>query len=159
MGGEARAQLVERFALSETQAVAILELQLQRLTGLERQKILDELAEIEATIARLKKILGSRGEIDEIVVSELKALKDFKKIILMVGNTQGVGQVDDRLVVGKPEPEAVMYTVRRGDTLSKIAKEHYGDARKYPVIFEANRPMLTHPDKIYPGQMLRIPPL
>ena len=49
--------------------------------------------------------------------------------------------------------------VRRGDTLGRIAKEHYGDAMKYPVIFEANKPMLEHPDKIYPGQVLRIPPL
>ncbi|MGB0127610.1 MAG: LysM peptidoglycan-binding domain-containing protein, partial [Rhodocyclaceae bacterium] len=56
------------------------------------------------------------------------------------------------------EPEATFYTVVRGDTLSKIAKEQYGSANKYPQIFEANRPMLTHPDKIYPGQVLRIPP-
>jgi nucleoid-associated protein YgaU len=47
--------------------------------------------------------------------------------------------------------------VVRGDTLSKIAKQFYGDAMKYPAIFEANKPMLKHPDKIYPGQMLRIP--
>jgi nucleoid-associated protein YgaU len=46
----------------------------------------------------------------------------------------------------------------KGDTLSKIAKAQYGDAMKYPVIFEANRPMLADPDKIYPGQVLRIPP-
>ena len=46
-----------------------------------------------------------------------------------------------------------------GDNLSKIAKEFYGDANKYPLIFEANKPMLTHPDKIYPGQLLRIPPV
>jgi len=44
-----------------------------------------------------------------------------------------------------------------GDTLSKIAKEMYGDAMKYPLIFEANRPMLKDPDHIYPGQVLRIP--
>ena len=56
-------------------------------------------------------------------------------------------------------PKATFYTVQSGDTLSKIAKEHYGDAMKYPVIFEANKPMLEHPDKIYPGQQLRIPPL
>ena len=56
------------------------------------------------------------------------------------------------------EPESQYHTVVKGDTLSKIAKEFYGDANKYPVIFEANKPMLTHPDKIYPGQMLRIPP-
>ena len=73
---DARTQLVARFALSDLQAVAILELQLQRLTGLERQKILDELAEIEATIARLKKILGSKHEIDLIVVAELNGLKE-----------------------------------------------------------------------------------
>ncbi len=51
------------------------------------------------------------------------------------------------------------YTVEKGDTLSKIAKEYYGDAMKYPVIFEANRPMLEDPDLIYPGQKLRIPEL
>ena len=49
------------------------------------------------------------------------------------------------------------YTVQKGDTLSKISKQFYGDANKYTKIFEANRPMLTHPDKIYPGQTLRIP--
>jgi nucleoid-associated protein YgaU len=44
-----------------------------------------------------------------------------------------------------------------GDTLSKIAKEAYGDANAYMKIFEANKPMLSNPDKIYPGQKLRIP--
>jgi nucleoid-associated protein YgaU len=52
-----------------------------------------------------------------------------------------------------------MYTVKSGDTLWAIAKSHYGDGNKYPVIFEANKPMLSDPDKIYPGQMLRIPPV
>jgi len=60
--------------------------------------------------------------------------------------------------VETPEPEAKFYTVVSGDSLSKIAKEYYGNAMKYPVIFEANKPMLSHPDKIYPGQVLRIPP-
>ena len=63
------------------------------------------------------------------------------------------------LCCGTPEPESQWHTVVSGDNLSKIAKKFYGDANKYPVIFEANKPMLTHPDKIYPGQMLRIPPL
>ena len=49
------------------------------------------------------------------------------------------------------------YTVQSGDTLGKIAKEFYGNAMEYPKIFEANKPMLTDPDKIYPGQVLRIP--
>jgi nucleoid-associated protein YgaU len=61
--------------------------------------------------------------------------------------------------VVEEKPAAVFHTVERGDTLSGIAKKHYGSAMKYPVIFEANKPMLEHPDKIYPGQNLRIPPL
>ncbi len=81
-----------------------------------------------------------------------------EKIILLLGNTQGVSQVDDQLAVKIPEPAATLYTVKPGDTLSKIAKAHYGSAGQYPVIFEANRPMLKDPDKIYPGQVLRIPP-
>ena len=47
--------------------------------------------------------------------------------------------------------------MKSGDTLSKIAREFYGSANKYPVIFEANKPMLSNPDRIYPGQVLRIP--
>jgi nucleoid-associated protein YgaU len=82
-----------------------------------------------------------------------------EKVVLVVGNTQGVSRVDDQMVVEVPEPEAVLYTVKSGDSLSRIAKAHYGNAMKYPVIFEANKPMLTDPDKIYPGQVLRIPPL
>ena len=50
------------------------------------------------------------------------------------------------------------YTVESGDTLSGIAKKMYGDANQYPRIFEANQPMLKDPDRIYPGQVLRIPP-
>jgi len=51
------------------------------------------------------------------------------------------------------------HEVARGNTLSKIAKEYYGDGSKWPIIFEANQPMLKDPDLIYPGQVLRIPPL
>ena len=63
------------------------------------------------------------------------------------------------MTVDQSAPEAKYYTVVSGDTLSKIAKQQYGDANKYPAIFEANKPMLKSPDLIYPGQMLRIPPL
>ncbi len=55
------------------------------------------------------------------------------------------------------EPESKFYTVKPGDTLSEIAQQFYGSANKYQAIFEANRPMLSHPDKIYPGQVLRVP--
>jgi nucleoid-associated protein YgaU len=81
-----------------------------------------------------------------------------EKVLLCCGNVAGVGKVNDMLVVNSPEPESQWHTVVSGDTLSKIAKKFYGDANKYQGIFEANKPMLKHPDKIYPGQMLRIPP-
>jgi nucleoid-associated protein YgaU len=82
-----------------------------------------------------------------------------EKLLLCCGNVQGVAAVNDMVVVEAPAPEAQYHAVVSGDNLSKIAKKFYGDANKYPVIFEANKPMLSHPDKIYPGQMLRIPPL
>jgi nucleoid-associated protein YgaU len=82
-----------------------------------------------------------------------------EKVVLCCGNVSGVGAVNDMLVVDAPEPESQWHTVVSGDNLSKIAKAYYNDPNKYPVIFEANKPMLKHPDKIYPGQLLRIPPL
>ncbi len=80
-----------------------------------------------------------------------------EKVVLVVGNTAGIATVDDQMTVEHIEPEAQFHTVVSGDTLGKIAKNYYGNAMKYPVIFEANKPMLTDPDKIYPGQVLRIP--
>ncbi len=82
-----------------------------------------------------------------------------EKIVLTVGNVAGIATVDDRLSVTNPEPEAQFYTVVSGDTLSGISKKFYGSFNKYMTIFEANKPMLKDPDKIYPGQMLRIPHL
>lgn len=94
-----------------------------------------------------------------------------EKILLMVGNRDGIETVEDHLSVkdepkevkvASPEPEepqAEFYTVVKGDTLSAIAKKFYGDAGKYPKIFEANKPMLKSADLIYPGQTLRIPKL
>ncbi|HEY0876762.1 MAG TPA: DNA gyrase subunit A [Vicinamibacterales bacterium] len=73
---EAREGLMTNFGLSQIQAQAILDMQLQRLTGLERQKILDELAEIMRTIERLRAILSSDALLMEIVVNELKAVRD-----------------------------------------------------------------------------------
>src|SRR5512136_606211 len=73
----ARDGLAQRFGLSEIQAKAILEMQLQRLTGLERQKILDELAEVQGLIARLKEILGSEKVLLEVIVGELQEVKEL----------------------------------------------------------------------------------
>lgn len=80
-----------------------------------------------------------------------------EKIILALGNVEGVASVGDFISVTNAEPESTFHEVKSGDTLSKISKEVYGDPMKYNAIFEANQPMLSHPDKIYPGQMLRIP--
>ena len=82
-----------------------------------------------------------------------------EKIVLCCGNVAAVAKVNDMLTVAAgAEPESTYREVKSGDTLSKIAKEAYGDANAYMKIFEANKPMLSNPDKIYPGQKLRIPP-
>ena len=80
-----------------------------------------------------------------------------EKIVLCCGNVHGVEQVSDMMTVAEPADESQYHTVERGDTLSAIAKKFYGNANEYMKIFEANKPMLGHPDKIYPGQLLRIP--
>ena len=82
-----------------------------------------------------------------------------EKIVLCCGNVAAVAKVNDMLTVAQGgAPESTYREVKSGDTLSKIAKEAYGDANAYMKIFEANKPMLSNPDKIYPGQKLRIPP-
>lgn len=81
-----------------------------------------------------------------------------EKAGLAAGNVANVSDVDNDLVAPAADP-AQYHDVVRGDTLSAISKKYYGDANKYNAIFEANKPMLSHPDKIYPGQKLRIPKL
>ena len=94
-------------------------------------------------------------------VADSQAEKE--KAILILGNTKGVARVNDQIQVKAGESvqqvaqASRFYQVKSGDTLSKIAREVYGDANQYPQIFEANRPMLKDPDEIYPGQVLRIP--
>lgn len=80
-----------------------------------------------------------------------------EKVVLCCGNVSGVTDVDDQMTVTEPADASRWYTVVKGDTLSAIAKSQYGNAGQYPKIFEANKPMLSTPDKIYPGQVLRIP--
>ncbi len=86
-----------------------------------------------------------------------KTQADREKAILAAGNVDHVAKVVDHIMVETASPESKMYTVKSGDNLSKISKEVYGDANQYQKIFEANQPMLSSPDKIYPGQVLRIP--
>jgi LysM repeat protein len=109
---------------------------------------------------------------DKASVYGVAAKKSIReKILLLVGNRDGIESVEDHMSVKEApvvatniqsepkEPEAQFYTVVKGDTLGAIAKKFYGNAAKYPEIFEANKPMLKNPDLIYPGQCLRIPKL
>ena len=103
--------------------------------------------------------VGFDGATQTVTVSGVAADQATKeKVVLCCGNVASVAKVNDMLTVAAPaEPESKYHTVKSGDTLSKIAKEAYGDANAYMKIFEANKPMLKDPNKIYPGQMLRIP--
>lgn len=122
-----------------------------------------------AVAADIKAAILSYVEIDALQVrfdgetaslsGTVNAQADQEKALLVAGNTVGVASVDNQIEVLVPEPPAVYHQVVRGDTLSKIAGEYYGVMRAYDVIFDANRPMLNHPDEIYPGQTLRIPPI
>ncbi len=103
--------------------------------------------------------IGFDGASGTVIVQGMADTQEIKeKILLCCGNVAGVEHVQDQLGVVEAATEPQFYTVVSGDTLSKIAKQFYGNANAYMGIFEANKPMLSHPDKIYPGQMLRIPP-
>jgi nucleoid-associated protein YgaU len=91
------------------------------------------------------------------VEGEVDKQADAEKIGLAVGNVNGVETVNNLLRATVTEPVSKYYTVVSGDSLSKIEGAYYGDVQKYNIIFEANKPMLSDPDKIYPGQVLRIP--
>ena len=117
----------------------------------------------EPTAEALKKEVADLGldakgldiavEGDKVVIKGDAVSKETReKIILAVGNVAGVAEVED----DDPE-DAVFHTVEAGDNLSAIAKKTLGSANRYMEIFEANKPMLSDPDKIYPGQVLRIP--
>lgn len=124
---------------------------------------MDELrkANIEKTIADAGievngldvKVNGS----DVTLGGAVNTQEELEKAAIAAGNQHGIGKVDAQVSVANPEPEATMYTVVSGDTLSKIAQQHLGSAGQYMKIFEANKPLLSDPNKIYPGQVLRIP--
>ncbi len=91
---------------------------------------------------------------DVVKVTGTAASQEAKeKVILAVGNIEGVAAVEDS--AGGSDP--VFHEVQKGDTLWAIAKKTLGNGARYEEIFKANKPMLSHPDKIYPGQVLRIP--
>ena len=93
---------------------------------------------------------------DKVKVSGTAASQEAKeKVILAVGNVKGVAEVEEDVAGG--DGDGTFHTVEKGDTLWAIAAKTMGNGARYEEIFEANKPMLSHPDKIYPGQVLRIP--
>ncbi|MDR2308797.1 MAG: peptidoglycan-binding protein LysM [Paucimonas sp.] len=103
--------------------------------------------------------ISATVEGDKVILKgEVGSQEEKEKLILAAGNIAGVASVEDQITVTGPVAEAARFvTVEKGDTLSAISKKVYGDANKYNKIFEANKPMLKDPNKIYPGQVLRIP--
>jgi len=131
------------------------------------------------------KITDLSVEYDDGIVAlcgECDSAETFEKAVLIAGNVKGVIDVYTSKLRIKPSakpvsietapqasspqqtvpvvegaPEVEYYVIKSGDTLGKIARHYYGNANKYPRIFDANREVIEDPDKIFPGQKIRIP--
>jgi nucleoid-associated protein YgaU len=114
--------------------------------------------EIEAANPGIKN-LGVEFKDGQVKLSgEATSPEAMEKAVLMAGNVQGVEKVTADQVQAPPQTGQVeYYTIQSGDNLSSIAKKFLGNASAYPKIFEANREVIKDPDKIYPGQKIRIP--
>lgn len=146
---------------------ATVEVTPERVDELRRQSIVKKVAELDIEGEKVDvKVHGDTA----LLTGSAPSQEALEKIVLCAGNQFGIANVDCQLQVDVAVPapsasapgsetQATFYTVQAGDTLGKIAQQHYGAASKYTVIFEANQPMLKDPDKIYPGQSLRIPAL
>lgn len=121
----------------------------------EASSITDELVRLGLKVAGLNVAVDGKTA---KVTGEAPDAETRDKAILAAGNIAGIAAVDSAIKTPDDAPEGSFYTVKKGDTLSAIAKSVYGKASLYPKIFEANRPMLKDADHIYPGQSLRIPP-
>jgi len=126
------------------------------------QKVKDEVA--KTTGVDISKVTFSVAGDTVTLTGEVQNFDAKQKVLATAVNVEGIKSVDDNLTLTEPlafsipDLSQTFYTVKSGDNLSKISKEVYGDPNKYNTIFEANKPMLVHPDKIYVGQVLFIPP-
>ena len=141
-------------------ATKTVEVSQDRLNELRQKSITEQLAALDIEGEQVQ--VSVNGEV-AVLTGQAPSHEALEKMGLCAGNQYGIGKVDCQLQVdASAAPQAtgdsVFYTVKSGDTLGKIAAAHYGDAGKYPLIFEANQPMLKDPNKIFPGQSLRIPP-
>jgi nucleoid-associated protein YgaU len=92
------------------------------------------------------------------LAGECPSAEAMQKAVLIAGNVQGVAEVNIA-ALNVPQPKEIVeyYIIQKGDTLSKVAKQYYGDANKYQRIFEANREVIKDANLIYPGQKIRVP--
>lgn len=130
---------------------AIIEMKLEEIAAMKlKRKILDmKLKVSEFSISINDCIATVKG------IAPSQEIKE--KIILIVGNSVGIDKVEDLIIVENKSTESKFYTVREKDSLGKIAKAFYGNPKMYYKIFEANKPMLSHPNNIYPGLVIRVP--
>ncbi len=140
----------------------------EKIFGSDAEAAADKAQEIQAKLQEYG-VEGVDVSVDDSTVTltgQVNDPKDQQKAIVIAGNIEGIDTVDDQITYSDEVVDAMvaadalaeqMYEVKAGDTLSHIAQEMYGDAQAYHVIFEANRPMLSDPDKIYVGQVLIIP--
>ncbi|MGE3973119.1 MAG: DNA gyrase subunit A [Bdellovibrionales bacterium] len=124
---EARVALVEKFKFSEIQAQAILEMRLQRLTGLERQKIQAEIDDLEKTISWLKKVLGDPEEISKIIVGELEEVRKKFGDDRRTKITGDMGNIDDEDLITE---EDVVVTFTHTGYIKRISIDEYRSQRR-----------------------------
>lgn len=147
------------------EATKTVEVSPERVNELRQQNIASMVSQLDV---EGEKVTVSVNGDKAVLTGSAPSQEALEKIVLCAGNQHGIATVDCQMQVdaasaapaaAEASGESTFYTVQSGDTLGKIAQQHYGSAGKYTVIFEANQPMLKDPDKIYPGQSLRIPAL
>ncbi len=155
-GSKLGGKIYEMAHQDEIDPTAPVEISPERLNEIRTKSIQENIAEsgVEATA------LEVTVDGDKVTLAgSVETQECSEKLTLIAGNQHGISCVDCQLNVTNPEPESTFYKVQSGDTLGKIAKELLGDASKYMLIFEANQPLLSDPNKIYVGQSLRVPQL
>lgn len=135
----------------------------QQLNDQQLMAIKQHVSSLGLKINNLNVHLNAPGDIT--LTGEAATRADYEKAALMAGNVMGIARVNNQMTIAAApqasaqEQDSDTYEVKSGDTLSKIAKQFYGNANKYPEIVAANQPMIKDADEIYPGQVLRIPKL
>jgi len=131
----------------------------KKLWGSDDDDVSEAIAK-EAGVLGMTDALDVKVEGDKVVIKGTAPSQEAReKLILAAGNVAGIAKVEEDITTADSAGESSYHTVEKGDTLWAIATKAYGNGSKYNAIFEANKPMLSDPDKIYPGQLLRIPPL